>query len=65
MNWNNTNEPHQILYEAGRKGRPEADHIVQQSRGGANLFTNARLVSWELNNSIERVVDASQKFIRW
>ncbi len=58
-------DPHQVLLEAGRKNRPEADHIVPNSYGGANFFVNARLVSWELNNSIQRVASASAKFMKW
>lgn len=61
----NRKEPHRILSEAGRKDRPEIDHIIPNSSGGANFFTNARVVSWELNNSIERVVPASQKQLKW
>jgi hypothetical protein len=60
-----TTELHGYLYEAGRLSRPEADHIVPNLSGGSNLFTNARLVSWELNNSIERNVHASKKHLRW
>ncbi|MFZ6767749.1 DNA/RNA non-specific endonuclease [Undibacterium sp. Di26W] len=60
-----TNEPYQKLREAGRQDKPEVDHIVPNLSGGANLFTNARLVSWKLNNSIERNVSPSQKFTKW
>lgn len=60
-----TQELHQKLYEAGRKDRPEVDHIIPALSGGANFFTNFRLVSWELNNSIERNVSYSQKTLKW
>ncbi|HHG86732.1 MAG TPA: DUF4157 domain-containing protein [Bacteroidetes bacterium] len=60
-----SNEPHENLRENGRLDRPEVDHIIPNSRGGSNFFTNARLVSWELNNKIERVVDAGAKFLKW
>jgi hypothetical protein len=58
-------EKYKKLIEAGRNDRPEVDHIIPMSKGGANLFSNFRLVSFELNNSIERVVPYEQKSVKW
>jgi len=62
---NGTNEPHQVLLEGGTINIPELDHIVPNLSGGANFFTNCRLVSWDLNNRIERNVNADSKFYKW
>jgi hypothetical protein len=59
------NEKYQYLYEAGRYDRPEVDHIIPMSQGGANLFSNFRLISFKLNNSIERVVSYEKKSVKW
>jgi hypothetical protein len=47
--------PGGILSEAGDLNFPEIDHIVPKSRGGSNMFSNARVVSWQLNNQEDRV----------
>lgn len=49
------NDPHQELTRNGTLNRPEVDHIVPISKGGSNLFSNARIVSWEMNNKLERI----------
>lgn len=48
-------DPHQDLSENGTVDFPEVDHIIPKSSGGANAFSNARVVSWELNNRVARV----------
>ncbi|PJF40460.1 MAG: hypothetical protein CUN55_12690 [Phototrophicales bacterium] len=48
------NDPHQILSKNGTANRPEIDHIIPRTQGGSNFFSNARVVSWEVNNIIER-----------
>ena len=48
-------DPHSVLDENGRMDFPEVDHIIPKSSGGANAFSNARVVSWELNNRVARV----------
>jgi hypothetical protein len=50
-------DPHQNLSERGSADFPEVDHIVPKSQGGSNFFSNARLVSWQLNNKEDRVKD--------
>jgi hypothetical protein len=47
--------------EGGHDDSVEVDHIIPQSRGGSNHPQNARLVSRELNNGIQRVVGAADK----
>lgn len=49
------NDPHPYLDERGTTDAPEVDHIVPKSRGGSNYYSNARLVSWQLNNREDRV----------
>lgn len=44
-----------ILSEQGDLNFPEIDHIVPKSSGGSNMFSNARVVSWQLNNQDDRV----------
>jgi hypothetical protein len=44
-----------ILSEQGDLNFPEIDHIVPKSKGGSNFFSNARVVSWQLNNKDDRV----------
>jgi hypothetical protein len=44
-----------VLNEMGDLNFPEIDHIVPKSRGGSNMFSNARVVSWQLNNKDDRV----------
>jgi hypothetical protein len=54
------NDPHQDLTEdTGQATSVEVDHIIPMSKGGCNHFLNARLISWELNNSLERIKDTS------
>lgn len=48
-------DPQQDLDERGAANAPEVDHIVPKSRGGSNHYSNARLVSWQLNNRDDRV----------
>lgn len=48
-------DPLPDLSEMGDLNFPEVDHIVPKSRGGSNMFSNARLVSWKLNNVDDRV----------
>lgn len=43
------------LSEWGDVNFPEVDHIIPNSSGGGNFFSNARLVSWDLNNRLDRV----------
>jgi hypothetical protein len=56
-----------ILSEKGDVNFPEIDHIVPKSSGGSNFYSNARVVSWQLNNREDRVkslfgiVDMSKK----
>ena len=45
------------LDERGTENFPEIDHIIPNSRGGSNHFSNARVVSWRLNNKAARVKD--------
>ncbi len=44
-----------ILSEQGDLNFPEIDHVVPKSKGGSNMFSNARVVSWQLNNQEDRV----------
>lgn len=44
-----------VLSESGAVNYPEVDHIVPNSSGGSNFYSNARLVSWQLNNREARV----------
>lgn len=48
-------DPHQDLDQRGAANAPEIDHIVPKSLGGSNFFSNARVVSWQLNNKEARV----------
>ena len=48
-------DPHQNLDERGAANAPEVDHIVPKSLGGSNYFSNARVISWQLNNREARV----------
>jgi hypothetical protein len=48
-------DPHQILDENGAANYPEIDHIIPKSVGGSNAFSNARVISWQLNNKEDRV----------
>lgn len=49
------NDPQPSLDERGAANAPEVDHIVPKVSGGGNFFSNARVVSWALNNTLERV----------
>jgi hypothetical protein len=51
------NDPQQNLSEQGAANDPEIDHIIPMSAGGSNWFSNARVISWELNNSLARIKD--------
>lgn len=59
--------PNGLLDERGDVNFPEIDHIVPKSSGGSNFYSNARVVSWQLNNREDRVkslfgiVDMSKK----
>ena len=44
-----------VLSEQGDLDFPEIDHIVPKSSGGSNMFSNARVVSWQRNNQDDRV----------
>lgn len=44
-----------VLSEQGDLNFPEIDHMVPKSKGGSNFFSNARVVSWQLNNKDDRV----------
>ncbi|MBV9279717.1 MAG: DNA/RNA non-specific endonuclease [Chloroflexi bacterium] len=48
------------LSEEGTDDFPEIDHIIPKSLGGSNMFSNARVVSWLLNNVEDRVKDISK-----
>jgi hypothetical protein len=48
-------DPHQWLDERGTADAPEIDHIVPKSHGGSNFYSNARVISWQLNNREARV----------
>lgn len=52
-------DPYQELSVNGTENRPEIDHIIPLDRGGSNFFSNARIVSWALNNKIDRVKSPS------
>ena len=43
------------LSERGTFDAPEIDHIIPKSSGGSNWFSNARVVSWMLNNKEDRI----------
>ncbi|MFJ9183705.1 DUF4157 domain-containing protein [Streptomyces anulatus] len=53
-------DPHQVLNEDGTADYPEIDHIIPKSAGGSNAYSNARVVSWELNNKLDRVKSINQ-----
>lgn len=55
------NPPHSAteLSEQGAANFPEIDHIIPKSLGGSNQFSNARVVSWLLNNREDRVKNIS------
>ena len=53
------NDPQQELSEKGAANFPEIDHIIPKSLGGSNMFSNARVVSWQLNNKEDRVKNIS------
>ena len=61
----NSKEKHRVLKEGGRLDRPEVDHLITAVSGGANYFTNFRLISHELNNSEQRNVPLNQKEVKW
>ena len=48
-------DPHQVLSERGTADAPEIDHIIPKSQGGSSFYSNARVVSWQLNNKEARV----------
>ncbi|MGH3827164.1 MAG: hypothetical protein ACRDQX_08315, partial [Pseudonocardiaceae bacterium] len=48
-------DEHQELSEQGAANFPEIDHIIPKSSGGSNFYSNARVVSWQLNNKVARV----------
>jgi hypothetical protein len=48
-------DPYPDLDERGTRNAPEIDNIVPESHGGSNHFSNARVVSWALNNKHDRV----------
>lgn len=55
------NDPHPVLDMNGTNDRPEIDHILPKSRGGGNFFSNARVVSREMNNSLDRMKTDTMK----
>lgn len=48
-------DPQQNLSVKGSMNFPEIDHIIPKVSGGSNLYSNARVVSWELNNKEDRI----------
>lgn len=48
-------EYHGALDERGADNFPEIDHIIPQVLGGSNAYSNARVVSWRLNNVDARI----------
>jgi len=55
-------DPHKVLAEtAGENDSVECDHVINRFRGGSNHWWNARLISRELNNSLERESEAKGK----
>ena len=53
---------HTVLRVGGTLDRPEIDHIVPTDRGGSNYFSNAKVISFELNNKGERVKNPGPYF---
>jgi hypothetical protein len=54
-----TKDPFEYLREYSAHDKPEVDHIIPKGNGGYNYYRNARLVSWFLNNKLERMKDYS------
>ncbi len=48
-------DEHQVLLVGGRGNRPEIDHIIPGDRGGSNFFSNAKVISFDLNNKEARI----------
>ncbi len=48
-------DPYPNLSPQGTVNAPEIDHIVPKVLGGSNYYSNARVVSWYLNNRAARV----------
>ncbi len=53
---------HPVLRVGGTLDRPEIDHIVPKGRGGSNYFSNAKVISFEMNNKGERVKNPGPYF---
>jgi hypothetical protein len=49
------NDPCKTLDVKGAANHPEIDHIIPKSSGGSNYYSNARVVSWQVNNKTDRV----------
>ncbi len=48
-------DPYPNLSPQGTVNAPEIDHIVPKVLGGSNSYSNARVVSWYLNNRAARI----------
>jgi len=48
-------DPCPVLDPRGAANAPEIDHIIPKVLGGSNFFSNARIVSWQLNNKEDRI----------
>ena len=53
-------DPCQVLDPRGAANAPEIDHIIPKVLGGSNFFSNARVVSWQLNNKEDRIKPISE-----
>jgi hypothetical protein len=53
-------DPCQVLDPRGAANAPEIDHIIPKVMGGSNFFSNARVVSWQLNNKEDRIKPISE-----
>jgi Domain of unknown function (DUF4157)/DNA/RNA non-specific endonuclease len=55
MSDDQADDPHKQLRVFGTLDRPEIDHIIPTTSGGSNFFSNARVISFELNGKLKRV----------
>jgi hypothetical protein len=60
MKSDDPDDPCQILDPRGAANAPEIDHIIPKVLGGSNFFSNARVVSWQLNNKEDRIKPISE-----
>lgn len=56
-------DPFQTLVRMGGRNRPEVDHVIPKSWGGANTFANAQLVSKYCNGRKLAEVDEDAKVV--